>query len=141
MDNKNKSKLIVIGFISFVVIIYTASYFYTLDKNNKLLSSPRLVMLLAPEQKINDQFSLLNIEGRRSLARLMYKEGLILSISQSQFDSGNINISDHYQDKIQDRAFTVIDCMDYSEILEKTMQVTDKNNLKANWAFSACGVN
>lgn len=140
MQNNNKSKYIVVGLIGFVLLIYTASYFYTKDNNMRLLSSPRIVMLLGDENTLNDQFESLNVENRRILVREMYIEGQIFSLSQNDYNAGITDIADHYKNKIAGQNFIIADCMAYGDRLKKTMQRVAKNKMKAGWIFSACGV-
>jgi hypothetical protein len=56
MDEKKKSKIIVVGFVLFILTTYAASYFYTKDKNEMLLSAPRLVLLIGSEEVVNMEF-------------------------------------------------------------------------------------
>lgn len=140
MEKNNKSKYIVMGFISFVILIYTGSYFYTKDNNQRLLSSPRIVMLISDEVTVNEQFASLTIEERRSTAREMFENDIIFSLSQSEYDGGINDIAVHYKDNIMGQNYVVADCMAYSEILKVTMEKDAQNKLKSNWVFSACGI-
>ena len=139
MEKNTKSKLIVIGFIVFVLSIYTGSYFYTKSNNERLLSAPRLVLLVGSEQQVNMDFSRLTIEQRRDEIRSKLTLGLIYSLSQEQYDSGVTDIAKHYGDVVGN-IYAVSDCMEYSELLKRTMARDAKAELKASWIFSACGI-
>lgn len=140
MENNVKSKITVVGFIVFVLLVYTGSYFYTKDNNQRLLSSPRLVLLIGDEEQINNEFSNMPAEERQENMRSLYESGVVFSVSQQQYDDGLTNIADFYLDEIKDNDFVVADCMDYSETLKKTMEKAAKTKLKEAWVFSACGI-
>lgn len=140
MDDKKRSKIIVAGFVLFVLVTYTASYFYTKDKNEMLLSAPRLVLLIGSEEAINAEFRPLEIEGRRNKIRSLAQLGLIHTVSQVEYDGGTTDIADRYKNIIKDNNFAFANCLDYSEKLKRTMAKDEKNALKASWVFSACGI-
>lgn len=140
MDEKKKSKFIVIGFVLFVLTTYAASYFYTKDKNEMLLSAPRLVLLIGSEEAVNADFQLLEISDRRNKIRSLAQLGLIHTVSQVDFDNGLVDILDRYKDIVKDNNYATADCLEYSETLKKTMAKEEKVALKASWIFSACGI-
>ena len=140
MDEKKKSKMIVVGFVLFVLTTYGASYFYTKDKNEMLLSAPRLVLFIGSEEALNTEFQLLEIADRRNKIRSLAQLGLIHTISQVEYDSGMTDIAEGFKDIIQDNNFATADCFDYSEKLKRTMAKDKKVALKASWVFSACGI-
>ncbi|MBT5072116.1 MAG: hypothetical protein HOJ34_00805 [Kordiimonadaceae bacterium] len=136
----NKSKITVIGFVVFVLSVYTGSYYYTKNNNERLLSSPRLVLLQGDEAALNSELLALSTEQRRDKMRTLYDQGVVLSVSQLQYDYGVTDIMKFYQDNDISAVYTVADCMDYSVRLERTMIKVDKNTLKDSWIFSACGI-
>ncbi|MCC3862378.1 hypothetical protein [Pseudemcibacter aquimaris] len=140
MKENNNSKIFVIGFVLFVIITYTASFFYTRDKNDMLLSAPRLVLLIGNEQSVNAEFSPLSIEDRRNKIRSIAQLGLIQTISQINYDNGETDIAEKYKDVINGGEFAVADCLEYSELIKRTMARDAKTALKASWIFSACGI-
>jgi hypothetical protein len=140
MEEKKKSKIIVIGFILFVLTIYSASYFYTKDKNEMLLSAPRLVLLIGSQEALNAEFRPLEISDRRNKIRSLAQLGLIQTISQEDYNDGDVDIIDRYRDVIQDNEYVTADCLSYSETLKRTMAKEAKVALKASWIFSACGI-
>lgn len=140
MEKLNKSKITVIGFVAFVIAVYTGSYFYTKDNNQRLLSSPRLVLYKGDEQSLNSELSALSTDERRDKMRSLYEQGSVLSVSQLQYDYGVTDIVKFYQDNDIGEVFATADCMDYSVRLERTMIKVDKDALKASWIFSACGI-
>ena len=141
MEKNIKSKIIVIGFIVFVLSVYTGSYFYTKSNNERLLSSPRIVLLLGSEDEENQKFSDLTSEQRRDAIRLLQFQDKVFFISQTQFDAGNTDILAFYADEDIGENYSVADCLDYSEQLERTMIKVDRNALEASWIFAACGLN
>ncbi|MBT5186053.1 MAG: hypothetical protein HOH19_12660 [Kordiimonadaceae bacterium] len=140
MENKSKSKYIVLGMVAFVLAIYSGSYFYTKDNNQRLLSSPMLVMLVGDELTVNAMFVALSSEERRDRMLSMYEMGNVFSISQKQYDDGATDIEELYKDRIFDNEFAVANCYDYSEILRLTKAKVAKTTLRASWIFSACGI-
>jgi|GEM_PF-1820188 hypothetical protein len=140
MEKMNKSKITVIGFVVFVLSVYTGSYYYTKNNNERLLSSPRLVLLQGDEAALNSELLALSTEQRRDKMRTLYDQGVVLSVSQLQYDYGVTDIMKFYQDNDISAVYTVADCMDYSVRLERTMIKVDKNTLKDSWIFSACGI-
>jgi hypothetical protein len=140
MKNNNKSKIAVIGFVVFVLAIYSGSYFYTKDNNQRLLSSPMLVMLIGSEIDVNTIFAELGAEERRNRMLSMYELGNVFYISQRQYDDGATDIEETYKDRIQSKEFAVANCYDYSEILRLTKAKVAKTKLRASWVFSACGI-
>mgnify|MGYP003674304016 CR=1 FL=1 len=140
MKNNLKSKITVIGFVAFVVVIYTASYFYTKSNNERLLASPRIVMLIGSEAEENSKFLNLTNDQRRDAIRLLHFQNKIFMLSQIQYDNGITNIVDFYADEDIGETYTVADCMDYSEKLDRARIKTENDALKATWIFSACGL-
>lgn len=140
MKKLNKSQITVIGFVAFVISVYTGSYYYTKNNNQRLLSSPRLVLLIGDEEALNSEFLTLSVEQRRNQMRSLYDQGTVLSVSQLQYDYGVTDIVKFYQDNNIGEIYTVANCMDYSVRLERTMIKVDKDALKASWIFSACGI-
>ena len=96
MKNNFKSKIIVISFFAFVVSIYSASYFYTKNNNERLLASPRMVMLVGSEAEKNDQLLELTDDQRRDDIRLLNVEKKIFILSQTQFNDGRTDIIEYY---------------------------------------------
>lgn len=139
MENNIKSKITVIGFVVFVLSIYTGSYFYTKSNNERLLASPRIVMLVGSEEEENDKFSGLTSEQRSDAIRLLQFQDRVFFISQTQFDEGITDILTFYGDEYIGENYSVVDCLAYSETLKRTMIKVDKNALEASWVFSACG--
>lgn len=140
MKNNLKSKITVIGFVAFVVTIYTASYFYTKSNNERLLASPRIVMLIGTEEEENSKFLNLTSDQRRDAIKLLHFQNKILTISQIQYDDGITDIVDYYSDQVIGETYAVADCMEYSEILKSTKIKSENDILKAKWVFSACGL-
>lgn len=140
MKNNLKSKITVIGFVAFVIGIYTASYFYTKSNNERLLASPRIVMLIGSEAEENGKFLNLTTDQRRDAIRLLQFQNKIFTLSQTQYDSGIIDIVDYYADEDIGDTYAIADCMDYSEKLDRAMIKTENEALKARWIFSACGL-
>lgn len=140
MDEKKKSKIIVVGFVLFILTTYAASYFYTKDKNEMLLSAPRLVLLIGSEEVINMEFRPLEITDRRNKIRSMAQLGRIYTLSQVDYDGGIVDIVERYKDVIRDNKYSFADCQEYSETLKRTMAKEEKNALKASWIFSTCGI-
>ena len=140
MKNNFKSKIIVISFFAFVVSIYSASYFYTKNNNERLLASPRMVMLVGAEAEKNDQLLELTDDQRRDDIRLLNVEKKIFILSQTQFNDGITDIIEYYAGQYIGEKLTVADCMDYSEKLERAMIKTENQALKSSWIFSACGL-
>ncbi|HPF46255.1 MAG: hypothetical protein KDF58_09405 [Alphaproteobacteria bacterium] len=140
MDNQLKSKLTVIGFVAFVVTVYTASYFYTKSNNERLLASPRLVMLIGSEQEENRKFLNLTSSQRRDAVKLLHFQDKILIISQTEFENGMTDIAAQFADEINGQDYVIADCLDYSEKLDQPMIKDEKDALKASWIFSACGL-
>lgn len=140
MKNNTKSKIAVVGFVTFVLAIYTGSYFYTKSNNERLLSAPRLVLLVGSEDQTNADFLRMNADQRRAEIRTMASLGRIWSISQSQFDSGVTDIVTHYADQNIGDNIAVADCLEYSEQIKQTMEVNAKTALRASWVFYACGI-
>lgn len=140
MENNNKSKIAVVGFVVFVLAIYTGSYFYTKSNNERLLSAPRIVLLVGPQEQTNAEFRVMNIDQRRAEIRTMASLGRIWSISQSQFDSGATDIITFYSEQNFGSDYAVADCLDYSEQIKQTMEVNAKAALKSSWVFYACGI-
>ena len=125
MEKMNKSKITVIGFVVFVLSVYTGSYYYTKNNNERLLSSPRLVLLQGDEAALNSELLALSTEQRRDKMRTLYDQGVVLSVSQLQYDYGVTDIMKFYQDNDISAVYTVADCMDYSVRLERTMIKVD----------------
>ena len=96
MKNNFKSKIIVISFFAFVVSIYSASYFYTKNNNERLLASPRMVMLVGSEAEKNDQLLELTDDQRRDDIRLLNVEKKLFILSQTQFNDGITDIIEYY---------------------------------------------
>lgn len=140
MKNNFKSKIIVISFFAFVVSIYSASYFYTKNNNERLLASPRIVMLVGAEAEKNDQLLELTDDQRRDDIRLLNAEKKLFVLSQTQFNDGITDIIEYYAGEYIGEKLTVADCMDYSEKLERAMIKTENKALKSSWIFSACGL-
>ena len=140
MKNNFKSKIIVISFFAFVVSIYSASYFYTKNNNERLLASPRIVMLVGAEAEKNDQLLELTDDQRRDDIRLLNVEKKLFVLSQIQFNDGITDIIEYYAGQYIGEKLTVADCMDYSEKLERAMIKTENKALKSSWIFSACGL-
>ena len=140
MEKNNKSKITVIGFVVFVIAIYTASYFYTKNNNERLLSAPRLVMLIGGAERVDEEFARMNVEKRREEIRTMYSLGRIFSISQERYDVGEVDIANIYSAEINGEEYAVADCFEYSEQLKKTMVAVDKAKMKTSWIFAACGI-
>lgn len=140
MEEKKKSKIVVVGFVLFVLSTYAASYFYTKDKNELLLSAPRLVLLVGSEEALNAEFRPLEISDRRNKIRSLAQLGLIQTVSQMNYDAGVVDIIDRYKHIIQDNEYAFADCLAYSETLKRTMAKEEKVALKASWIFSACGI-
>ena len=140
MKNNFKSKIIVISFFAFVVSIYSASYFYTKNNNERLLASPRIVMLVGAEAEKNDQLLELTDDQRRDDIRLLNAEKKLFVLSQTQFNDGITDIIEYYAGQYIGEKLTVADCMDYSEKLERAMIKTENKALKSSWIFSACGL-
>lgn len=140
MKNNFKSKIIVISFFAFVVSIYSASYFYTKNNNERLLASPRIVMLVGAEAEKNDQLLELTDDQRRDDIRLLNAEKKLFVLSQTQFNDGVTDIIEYYAGQYIGEKLTVADCMDYSEKLERAMIKTENKALKSSWIFSACGL-
>ncbi|MDB4219619.1 hypothetical protein N9782_05050, partial [Emcibacteraceae bacterium] len=138
--NNFKSKIIVISFFAFVVSIYSASYFYTKNNNERLLASPRIVMLVGAEAEKNDQLLELTDDQRRDDIRLLNAEKKLFVLSQTQFNDGITDIIEYYAGQYIGEKLTVADCMDYSEKLERAMIKTENKALKSSWIFSACGL-
>jgi len=92
MKNNFKSKIIVISFFAFVVSIYSASYFYTKNNNERLLASPRIVMLVGAEAEKNDHLLELTDDQRRDDIRLLNAEKKLFVLSQTQFNDGITDI-------------------------------------------------
>ncbi len=140
MENNTKSKIAVIGFVAFVLAVYTGSYFYTKSNNERLLSAPRIVLLVGSEEQINADFMPLNVEQRRNEIRILASLGRVWSISQEQYDSGSTNIVAHFSDQNFGDDYAVADCLEYSEKIKQTMEVNAKAALKRSWVFYACGI-
>ena len=140
MKNNFKSKIIVISFFAFVVSIYSASYFYTKNNNERLLASPRIVMLVGAEAEKNDQLLELTDDQRRDDIRLLNAEKKLFVLSQTQFNDGITDIIEYYAGQYIGEKLTVADCMGYSEKLERAMIKTENKALKSSWIFSACGL-
>ena len=140
MKNNFKSKIIVISFFAFVVSIYSASYFYTKNNNERLLASPRIVMLVGAEAEKNDQLLELTDDQRRDDIKLLNVEKKLFVLSQIQFNDGITDIIEYYAGQYIGEKLTVADCMDYSEKLERAMIKTENKALKSSWIFSACGL-
>ena len=140
MENNIKSKITVIGFVVFVMVIYTGSYFYTKSNNERLLSAPRVVLLIGDDTQVNIDFKNLNIDQRREEIRTMLRLGMIYSLSQSQFDSGTTDIVEYLADRNIGDRYVVANCQDYSATIKKTMEVVAKAKLKTSWIFYACGI-
>ncbi len=140
MEKNTKSKITVLGFVTFVLLIYTASYFYTKNNNERLLSAPRLVLLIGSQEQINQEFSQMPAEKRRQEIRTLYSLGRIFSISQERYDNGERDIEKIFDQQIGDEIFIVEDCLFYSEKLKQTMVAVDKAKMKRTWVFSACGI-
>jgi hypothetical protein len=140
MKNNFKSKIIVISFFAFVVSIYSASYFYTKNNNERLLASPRIVMLVGAEAEKNNQLLELTDDQRRDDIRLLNAEKKLFVLSQTQFNDGITDIIEYYAGQYIGEKLTVADCMDYSEKLERAMIKTENKALKSSWIFSACGL-
>lgn len=140
MKENKKSKIFVICFVLFVAITYSASFFYTRDKNDMLLSAPRLVLLIGNEQSVNAEFQPLSIEDRRNKVRSLAQLGLIQTISQLNHEMGETDIAAKYENIINGGDFAAADCLEYSELIKRTMARDAKTALKASWIFSACGI-
>lgn len=140
MENNTKSKVAVIGFVTFVLAIYTGSYFYTKSNNERLLSAPRLVLLVGSEDQVNADFEPLNLDQRRSEIRTMASLGRIWSVSQVQYDNGITDIVEHFSDQDFGENYAIADCLDYSEKIKQTMEANAKAALKRSWIFYACGI-
>ena len=140
MKKMNVSKITVIGFVVFVISIYTGSYYYTKNNNERLLSSPRLVLLNGSEDTLNSELLSLSYELRRAKMRTLYELGMVHSVSQIEFDNGATDIVELNKDNNIGKIYSVVDCLDYSELLKKTMEITAKTTMKASWVFSACGI-
>ncbi len=140
MEKNFKSKITVIGFVAFVLAIYTGSYFYTKNNNERLLSAPRLVLLVGLEEQVNSDFERMTIEKRRAEIGSMFSLGRVLSLSQAQYDSGITDIAGFYTDHNIGDEYVIADCMEYSERLKETMELQAKSKMKASWIFSACGI-
>ena len=140
MKNNFKSKIIVISFFAFVVSIYSASYFYTKNNNERLLASPRIVMLVGAEAEKNNQLLELTDDQRRDDIRLLNAEKKLFVLSQTQFNDGITDIIEYYAGQYIGEKLTVADCMGYSEKLERAMIKTENKALKSSWIFSACGL-
>jgi len=140
MENNTKSKITVIGFVLFILTIYSASYFYTKSNNQRLLSSPRLVMLIGSEENVNSDLAGQNAELRRSTMRTLFSLGRVFSISQMEYDGGSMDIAEIYSQSINGQQYTVVDCLAYSEALKRTMEKVAKTEMRATWVFSACGI-
>lgn len=140
MENNTKSKIAVIGFVAFVIAVYTGSYFYTKSNNERLLSAPRLVLLVGSEDQVNDIFSNMNADQRRAEIRTMASLGRIWSLSQAQYDAGSTDIIRHFSEHDFGDTVAVADCLEYSERIKQTMEVNAKTALKRSWIFYACGI-
>jgi hypothetical protein len=140
MEDKKKSKIIVVGFVLFVLVTYGGSYFYTKDKNEMLLSSPRLVLLVGTEESINSEFIPLEIQDRRAKIRSLAQLGLIQTVSQEDFSAGVTDIVKRNEALTASGNYAHADCLEYSELIKKTMEREAKVVLKASWIFSACGL-
>lgn len=143
MEEKKKSKIIVVGFVLFVLGTYTASYFYTKSNNERLLSAPRTVILLGSEKETNNLFTTLTLEQRRILIRNMVEERKIFTISQTQFEELDGDVHQFMLDKfypVTVASYASADCLEYSETLKRTMAKEEKITLKASWIFTACGL-
>lgn len=140
MENNTKSKIAVIGFVTFVLAIYTGSYFYTKSNNERLLSAPRLVLLVGSEDQVNADFEPLNLDQRRSEIRTMASLGRIWSVSQVQYDNGITDIVEYFSDQDFGENYAIADCLDYSEKIKQTMEANAKAALKRSWIFYACGI-
>ncbi len=140
MKNNFKSKIIVISFFAFVVSIYSASYFYTKNNNQRLLASPRIVMLVGAEAEKNDHLLELTDDQRRDAIRLLLLEKKIFVLSQTQYNGGVTDIIEYYVGQYIGDKLAVADCMDYSKKLERAMIKTENETLKSSWIFSACGL-
>ncbi len=140
MENNTKSKITVIGFVLFVLAIYSASYFYTKSNNQRLLSSPRLVMLVGSEEIVNSELAGQNAELRRSTMRTLFNLGRVFSISQMEYDGGTEDIAKIYSESLNGQQYKVVDCLAYSETLKRTMEKVAKTNMRATWVFSVCGI-
>ncbi|MDG1708913.1 MAG: hypothetical protein P8H03_09135 [Emcibacteraceae bacterium] len=140
MKENNKSKFIVTGFVVFVLATYGGSYFYTKDKNETLLSSPRLVLLVGSEDGINNEFAPLEIQDRRDKIRSLAQLGLIQTVSQQDYDAGETDIAKSYEKLISNGEYAAADCLEYSQLIKRTMERNAKTALKTSWIFSACGL-
>ena len=140
MEKNTKSKIAVIGFVAFVVAVYTGSYFYTKSNNERLLSSPRLVLLVGSGDQVNDSFSKMNTDQRRAEIRTMASLGRIWSLSQAQYDTGTTDIIKYFSDHDFGDDVAVADCLEYSERIKQTMEVNARAALKRSWIFYACGI-
>jgi hypothetical protein len=140
MKENNKSKFIVIGFVFFVLVTYGGSYFYTKDKNEALLSSPRLVLLVGSEVAINAEFTPLEIQDRRDKIRTLAQLGLIQTVSQQDFDAGATDIVKRNESLVSSSEYAIADCLEYSQLIKRTMERRANSALKASWIFSACGL-
>jgi hypothetical protein len=140
MKNNQKSKFVVIGFVVFVIAIYSGSYFYTKNNNQRLLSSPMLVMLVDDESKVNSALLPLDKEQRREQVLDLYEMGKVFSVSQVKFDQGVTDITEVYKDNVAGKTFVTANCLEYSQLMKRTMEKVAKTNLRATWVFSACGI-
>lgn len=140
MEENKKSKFIVVGFVLFVFVTYGGSYFYTKDKNEMLLSAPRLVLLVGAEDSINNEFSPLEVQERRGKIRSLAQLGLIQTVSQEDYDAGAKDIVKRNADLVAGGEYAIADCLEYSELIKRTMERKAKAALKASWVFSACGI-
>ncbi len=140
MENNTKSKIAVIGFVAFVIAVYTGSYFYTKSNNERLLSAPRLVLLVGSEDQVNNGFLNMNTDQRRAEIRTMASLGRIWSLSQAQYDTGATDIVQYFSDQDFGDDVVVADCLEYSERIKQTMEVNARAALKRSWIFYACGI-
>lgn len=140
MEENKKSKFIVVGFVLFVLMTYGGSYIYTKDNNEMLLSAPRLVLLVGTEDGLNNEFSPLEIQDRRSKIRSLAQLGLIQTVSQEDYAAGATDIVKRNADLVAGGEYATADCLDYSELIKRTMERKAKAALKAGWIFSACGL-
>lgn len=139
MEQKNKSKFIVAGFVLFVILTYTGSYFYTKDNNERLLSSPRLVMLVGSEETVNSEFESLNADEARIRIREMSASSEVFTITQQQYDAGTQDIAENYENDFTGD-YVVANCMEYSEAMKRAVTRGAKNKVKTSWIFYACGI-
>jgi hypothetical protein len=144
MKTAHRSKFTVIGFIIFVLLVYSGSYFYTKYNNQRLLASPRLVMLVGDANNVNVTLKNMDKNGRLDAVKNLYEAGVVISVSQLQYEKGVTDIRDYYINLYPDRKLgdqvTIDDCKDFSALMKRTMEKTSKNNLRESWIFSACGV-